>query len=177
MKLKKIYVVIGVIGILLALGVGGYILYQALSSQNRPSVPGFSQNTADIPQEDILQETPLPEVQQVIMAVPSSDASPSAFQQYRANIEYNAVASDTVTITNCMPSPMVLKVIQGETFKLENRDIKEHVIVVNENHRYLLNPKETIDVTADFGNGFGIYTYTCDDPGLPVGVFLLRQTL
>lgn len=175
MKLKKIYVLMGSLGILIALGIGGYVVYQVVAPPQTPSVPGFSQN--NLPEGDRLQETPLPEVQQVIMAVPPPDASPAAFQQYRANIEFNAVASDTVTITDCKPSPMVLKVVQGSTFKLENRDIKEHTIVVNTDHSYTLNPKETVDVTADFGSGLGIYTYSCDDPALPVGVFLVRSDL
>lgn len=176
MRVKKFYVMIAIFGVLLALGIGGFLAFQYVASNGAVHVPGFSKSDV-VPTDIPLQDIPLPETQQVIMNVPGPDASESAYQQYRANIEFNAKASDKVVITDCVPDPMVLKVVSGKTFKVENRDIKKHTITVNPSHVYILNPKATLEIKADFGNGLGIYTYTCDAAGLPAGVFLVRDSL
>ena len=178
MKIKKTYLIVIVIVVLfLFAGVGAY-LFSILRNPDA-SLPGLSQ---DQPPPDVLEGegpdlSPIPLVYQVIMDEPPPDASRAALQQYRANIEYYAQEANNVSLTDCLANPAVIKVVSGSTISLKNNDSTAHTILVNPENTFEVGPGQSVGITADFGSGLGIYSYTCDNIGRPVGVFLVRDSL
>lgn len=80
---------------------------------------------------------------------------------YIQQVEAGAVVTSSVTIDECMPEPVVVKVTEGNALQFINRGARDHFIFI-ENERIDLPAGTLTEVEARFISGVGIYNYDCD---------------
>jgi len=101
-------------------------------------------------------------------------------EQQRAHFDLArslATRTDVLDISMCdvtAPTPIVFKLVEGETFTVRNNDDVEHTMVVNEDHAYVVSAKGTLEVLVDFGNGSGLYGYACDKESIVAGLLFIE---
>ena len=109
--------------------------------------------------------------QEQLLVAPES-AGMSA-EQYAAEVERYATEADTITLAaGCAMEPLILKMNEKKTLKLDNRDTSEHMIVFEDQNFFTVAPNTVreINITEAFGKGQGIYRYRCGEQEKAVGI-------
>lgn len=83
--------------------------------------------------------------------------------------------SSYLDIGQCRGSPVVLRISLGGVFAVRNSDSVDHEIVFNAEKRFSIPAGGTLNVTADFGKGAGLYGYGCDTAPKAAGMVLVSS--
>lgn len=180
MKVRKIYAVITGIVFLLVIFVGGFVAYGYISARNDPleetvnSTPAqLSYESAQDPNDPPI--TPFRALNAKILLVPQATASAKEKKEYIAFVSKYASRQNTVEIKDCQPKPLVIWAKNGSEITIKNLDSSDHVIEVNSSHNLNVSKNSSAKIKADFGQGPGVYAYSCDDSNGPVGIFLVAS--
>lgn len=109
--------------------------------------------------------------QEQLLAPP--EAAGLSSEDYAAQVERYAVEADTIALTSdCTMEPLILKMNEKKTLKLDNRDTTEQMIVFEDQNFFTVAPNTVreINITEAFGKGQGIYRYRCGAQEKTVGI-------
>lgn len=101
------------------------------------------------------------------------EATGLSSEDYAAQVERYAIEADTIALTSgCTMDPLIIKMNEKNTLKLDNRDNSEHMIVFEDQNFFTVAPNTVreINITEAFGKGQGIYRYRCGDQEKTVGI-------
>ena len=127
-------------------------------------------NSAETPAGSLNSTDP---VVRKLLNVPGKDASADERSKYQEAVEAAAIATDTITIKDCLPAPLIAKMREGKKFKAVNQDKEEHKLVVADQYSYELAAEKTTEITANYAP-VGVFSYTCDGP-LTAGIILITS--
>lgn len=137
---------------------------------SRQSVPASNEASSFEPVSQITPLSESPQQEGDVLNVPGPDSSQEERARYGKLIAGVEKESFSVTLTNCLPDPLVLLVKEGSTFTILNRDAEEHTLTFAGEPIYIA-ANSSQKVVADFGRGQGFYGYTCDGAPGSSGVF------
>lgn len=114
-----------------------------------------------------------PATEQNVLQVPAENATDEEKQRHFDLAVSLARESQALEITNCKANPIVLKIENGKSFTVVNKDSVEHALVLTPELRFVIPAESPKTIAADFGKGPGLYGYGCD--GIPrlMGLFLV----
>ena len=159
MKKRAIFIInIVLIGITI---IFAYLIYQQIISQ---SSQGESQSLVILPT--------IPENEQAeVLRWPASDATEEEKLRHSSLVQILGQKVDTLVIgKGCSMSPLVIRLVAGETFSIQNQDTTDRTLKVHRDVEFQVLAGETKKTQADFGKGVGNYGYVCDGSGI-VGIF------
>lgn len=155
----------------------GYRIYQKQTEVALP--PSKNIQTQDIPSPkgSVDKVTSVSNLEsnerQEVLNFPSSNASAEEKKKHSdlVNKLGNQSGATTLNISGCNPTPIVSRVKQGSSFKIENPDQLDHTIYANPAKKIVIkgNSESTLS-TSDFGSSLGDYGYNCDTSTTPVGI-------
>lgn len=101
-------------------------------------------------------------------------------QEKRAEVFFGlvnklAVEGNKIVINDCRAVPVVLKIIFGSIFTVENIGQKDINFGIGD-EKVLVKAGQSQKVKADYKNGVGVYGYGCGDPTLNRSVGMLLIT-
>lgn len=189
--MAKNSVYVGVVILAVIAVVLGYKIYQqqtALKGQ-----PGQSNQPVQNTQQSVLKTTPTTTVKQPatstssnqntnisadrqkISAYPGPSAPDEQKKEFGRIIGDNAQTSDTLDITNCETTPMVLSVKNGQSIKLINNDATVNAILFGPGKQYDVPANGSTTMLVNLGAGINTYRCTGISGSPIVGVFVVTQ--
>ncbi len=96
-------------------------------------------------------------------------SNPEAVEKYVALVEVYAVESDSITIhEKCAMEPLIIKMKENSTLKIENEDAVEHTIAFEDQNFFNVSSAQVreVNISEVFGKGEGVYRYRCNDLSL-----------
>lgn len=89
-----------------------------------------------------------------------------------------AVETDSLVISECKPTPEVMKVRFGQTITIRNNDDVPHKLMHKLEHSdyaiVTVPANSAVQTKPEFNNALGAYSYSCDDHQ-DVGIFQVVQ--
>lgn len=132
----------------------GYAIYQQKSSHEKPAMtqnPSASKN----PSNRLSDEAK-------VLNISSFSTEEEKKQNYALAVSISKEA-DFLDIANCTGSPVVLRLREGTSLKVRNKDSVAHSISFNDKQIYPVLAGSTIEVKDAFAKGPGLYGYGCDN--------------
>lgn len=171
--------------LLVAALVLGYFVYQKYApmaeSPNEPAV-GVVETDAPDTQEaspssgDGRELKALSDREREALTPPGPGASEEEFQQHFSLVQEVAVNESILLVgEDCVVYPAIMRTKIGTDLTFLNQDSMQHVITFNEEHSYILPPGEPVALSADFGQGAGLYGYGCDEGTAAAGMMLVAE--
>lgn len=185
MRVRRLYLLIGAITLLVVVSAVGFFLYNYFFvTKNTPAPVDNAQlqikdlreafyNIKQDPEDPPI--TPFRDLNEKILMLPQSTASAQEKKDYIAFVSKYASAQNTVDLKDCAPKPLVVWVKSGSEITLKNADSDTREISVNDQHSVSVPANSSAKIKADFGQGPGVYAYSCDDSDGPVGLFLVAS--
>lgn len=164
-----------------AVGLGIAIYKQGLLGSLMPSKTSSLKSTTSKTQQqstDPRSKRPLPtglsQDELALMSPPhQGDTDEVKMKHYKIGQKL-AKEADVLELNKCNgPSPLDLKLVSGQDFKVKNSDSQNHTIIIDKDHQYMINANSTKTVKADFGRGNGLYGYLCDNLSGVAGFFFV----
>ncbi|MCP6719983.1 MAG: hypothetical protein KJI72_01475 [Patescibacteria group bacterium] len=152
-------------GLLIFLIVVAVVLGYAIYSQS-PEKPELKAEISSL--------TPTPDESEVLN-VPDLNASTEEKQRHFELVVQVAKTAEFLDISDCNPSPVVMKIKKGETIAVRNNDSADHSIVFNLESIHPIPAGSTKNITNVFDKGPGVYGYGCDASTGAVGMFLVTE--
>ena len=120
------------------------------------------------PWVDIFASPPeISSVEELFSYDPGADASPEDVVEYVFLVSREAVSTNSVSLSSCLPEPAVVRVLTGTTLRFKNNDSQSHRLSGSDwNVEVPANDATSFDVAVS-----GVHKYTCD--GQPVGVLFV----
>ncbi len=150
--LKKVIILLGILVVAVAI----------MNQQKTKQLTYY--NLAPSPSPTI-KPIPLPanltDEEKFILNPPSAEASRSALNKHAKIVAKLAKEGNILGINNCLPTPLVLQVKQGDQLTIKNGDSK-HKIMFDEEHVYELPTNNSLTLKASFKYGTGDYGYVCE---------------
>ena len=175
MKDKGTLILIGIL--VLVGGVLGYAIYQSgalKSEQATPARQGQTGTSVSAPSTST-ERTGLSGEERAALNPPGEDASEDERQRHTDLVFKLATDTDVLRISNCEPSPVVMRVVNKREFIVRNSDLTDRTIFIDEERQYVIPAQGETVLPADFGKESGIYGYGCDLSNKGVGVFLVTE--
>lgn len=158
---------LGIIGLVIIAVVLGYTIYQQqiAPSSNNQSVStnqqsienkNASQNQQDT-QQTTQNTTQSLTPKDMLSRFPADNASEAERNVFFDNIRKLGQEVELVSINNCNPTPVILRVKQGRTFTFRNEGDTDAGLSLK-GKSYLIEPKGTLDLKPDWG---GVTSYSC----------------
>ena len=163
---SKIFTSLSILLVITAVGLG-YTIYQRQTSNQ----PQTNVEQAFTPPPHTL---PAPVVdEELVLDFPDPSAPKEEQRKHYDLVSQLAENVDEIDISNCRPSPLVARIKNKDPITLKNSDQVEHSVSFNQEQTLVISAaaKESIIVNFEFGPG--VYGYTCDAKGKPVGVLLV----
>ena len=178
MKDKLIYVAIVILlGIAIGLGVVIFQRYDT-TTQDQSSAEQLGENAGEysrlLPSIDI-EKLGITEEEGNVLSPPSPDSLESEKEAHLALTEKLAVFAEYLDITKCeVADPVVFSVSYDSSFTVRNEDTVDHDLVRGPGEkRFTVPAGGEITLTADWGEGPGVFAYACDSIRRPVGMILM----
>lgn len=131
--------------------------------QLRPTPPSQTSSVSNTMSED----------RQKIATYPGPSAPDDQKKELSRIIEKNVQVSDTLNVTQCNTTPLVLQTIKGADIKLVNDDSVVRSIMFGPGKQYDVPIKKTLTIKPDLNNGINFYR--CNLTGSPiVGIVLIK---
>lgn len=147
--------------VLIALGLGWLIFQQS------------SPEAAEEPSQE--QESGLSGDAERVLTTPGPEATEEERIAHFELARRLAQESDVLDLSACsLADPVVLKVTEGDAFTVKNDDTQPHTMVFNEDTLRQIPAGGSIELTADFEMGSGLYGYGCDSVPRAVGLILVE---
>jgi|SRR3989344_2261893 len=165
--------------LLLAIGLGAAIYYKQYWPKNADkNSDNTNQNEQEAPKPVILSDPEfdanLTEQQKALFYNPGPDASQEQRDEFFKLAEKAAVSGQLISINGCTASPDVLKAAVGSKISVRNTGTTDIMWGVSED-KVAVKAGATVDVTALFKQGSGLYGYGCENPGVrrAIGMVLI----
>lgn len=156
----------------------GFGVYQKASQQTASSQQVLSPTptpNAPPPVVEIRKEYPssyTEEEREVLRPVPQ-DAPLPAQERFFELARKLAIDTNTITIKDCLTTPVVVKAKVRETVTFRDLAGAEHRIRIDEEHQFTVPANRSVQVKLDLIHGPGAHGVSCDeDYGLAGVVFL-----
>lgn len=174
MKDKGILILIGIL--VVVGGILGYAIYQSGALKGTPTPTRQDQTGTSVSAPSTPTErTELSEEEKAALNPPGENASEDEKQRHTDLIFKLATDTDVLRISNCEPSPVVMRVVNKRDFTVRNTDSTDRTIFIDGERQYVIPAQGETVLTADFGKASGIYGYGCDLSNKGVGVFLVTE--
>lgn len=157
----------------------GYGVYQKASQQTASSQQVLSPTptpNAPPPVAEITREYPSnysDEEKEVLRPVPQGAPLP-AQERFFELARKLAIDTNTITIKDCLTTPVVIKAKVRETVTFRDLDGVEHRIRIDEEHQFTVPANRRVQVKLDLIHGPGAHGVSCDDNYGLAGVVLLE---
>ncbi|MDP2735599.1 MAG: hypothetical protein Q8P12_05330, partial [bacterium] len=110
-----------------------------------------------------------------VLTTPGPDATEEERIAHFELARRMAQESDVLDLSACsLADPVVLKLTEGQSFAVKNDDEQPHTMVFNENTMHQIPAGGSIELTADFEMGPGLYGYGCDSVPRAVGLLFVE---
>ncbi|OGM54184.1 hypothetical protein A3E44_00685 [Candidatus Woesebacteria bacterium RIFCSPHIGHO2_12_FULL_41_24] len=159
-------ILIALIGVLFIFSIGASVAIYKYNSSKK------SQSNSAPKYQDLRVEQKLTEA----LKKPQESAPKEEKQEYKELVAEVAVEGSLIDITGCNPDPLVMQITNNGVFSVKNSDPNEHSFEI-EDSVFTIPASNQTALTAGFGfkRGPGIYTYTCDGSGQPVGALYITE--
>lgn len=100
------------------------------------------------------------------LLIPPNTQDSAAVAAYSEAVEEFAVPADTIVVTEkCTMSPLVIKLPENSTLRIENQDSVPHTIAFEDQNFFTVSAGKTreINVLEVFKKPAGVYRYRCND--------------
>ncbi len=165
---------------LVAVGLGFAIYKQGFLDRFLPqnsATSKSSSNTAAKQASNSKPKRPLPEglseEELALMTPPGQTASEAQRNAHYQIGKKLAKEASALQLNKCNgPSPLDMKLVNGQEFDVVNSDTSDHTIIIGEK-KFTVKANSTETFKADFGRGNGLYGYICDDLSGVAGFFFV----
>lgn len=144
----------------------GILLARDLLSQKTP--PPVTNQAAQL----IEPRTNTWKVTRDVLNAPPKNAPADQMKAYVALILTKAKETDTVTVENCKPDPLVAKVPKSKTITIVNMDTIDHTIIFSPTETFAIPKNGSTKISVPFPSGIQIVGYGCDNSPNGVGRFV-----
>lgn len=114
-------------------------------------------------------------LEEQILNFPGQDASNEEQLHHFELVQQATRRVSKLEIKDCLASPIVIQVRQGEQFTIYNNSNLDYEIGVTPDHSYLISAGGSVDIVADFAKGVGLYKYACGPPFRSAGVIYVTE--
>ena len=120
------------------------------------------------PRANIFSAPPeISSVEELFKYDPGANANPADVVDYTFLVSREAVSTNSITLSDCLPEPAVVRVLTGKTLVFENKDSQSHRLSSSDwNVEVPANGSAKLDVKVS-----DVHEYTCD--GQRVGILFI----
>lgn len=165
-----VIVILAVIAVVL-----GYTIYNQ-STSNKTAPRETEQPTRNVTSTPIGSKAAALTVdERLALQTPGANATEAERKAHFDAAVRAAKYVNTLDISQCIGTPVVLRVAAKQTLTVNNPDTQDHVIVIDKDHTYIVPASGKKEIVIDFGKGGGLYGYGCDASQTTSGLFLVGQ--
>ncbi len=116
----------------------------------------------------------MPEDVRELLTIPGDDASDSERFDYFAKVDALAEDTDTITLSDCVSSPVIINVHKGDTLTVKNADTLAATVQFDADHTLTVPGSSESSIALDFIKTDGIQSFYCAGRGTPAGILRLN---
>ncbi len=171
-----------VLGILIVIaGTLGFLIYKQKADTQRPvPVSGTKVDTKATTKTSTTTTTKTPQitvtggVENAIKKIITAGVSQEERSAYVKYLETNAVSKTAISMVGCKPDANNISIKEGANLMFNNAGTSTIKIIINKENTFVLTPKASKTIVADFKFGPSVYGYSCDIPSNVVGIVVTK---